>query len=172
MKHLLLVVFLLYIVNPADAQDNEGVASAIKKIINDTSAFFSTIKGETHNLPSSEPRYHSGVTIPGTFNNEITIHSTRRYSSFFATISENITEKEAKTLLEKWRQLLKQILGNEYRETEKTGDNEPGKPVKEYKFIRGKLEFVIFYYKAPRSVSKGKKTCQVQLYILYSPLKS
>jgi hypothetical protein len=171
MKALLFAISLTLSAAQSRSQDHAELAATLQKIISDSTAFFSAYKDNAKDMPSTDPVFHSIVTIPGTFDNDITISATKRYGRYFVTIADKATEKEAKTLIKKWKQAMKQILGDEYVMTEYTGNNAPGRPIKEYRFTRGKMDIVLFYNKWPRHTSRKKKNSLVQLYILYSPFK-
>lgn len=149
----------------AAAQNDPDFETALRKIIADSASFFSSFKGKAYD--TRDTQYYSTITIPGTFDNRLTSSVVRCFGYYNAGIAKTVSEKKAHKLLEKWKQKLLLVVNNEFSISETNGDPTSGKPVKEYRFVRGNLIIVLLYFDLKQKAGE-KKAGLVELNILYS----
>lgn len=143
MKSLLLLLTCLSFEYTAHTQDGKIIAD-LKKVLHDTSAFFATYKGvPKYYEPDgvSDTVFHSTFTIDGTYDNSINFPFGEGW--YHAEIKDSMQKKEAFALFEKWKVLIGQMLGQQYKTWEFKKEFVKGWPSIEFVFRTGSLRIRI-----------------------------
>lgn len=149
MKKILLFLGFLPAIGVTHAQDNGELKAVLQKIIGDSASLFGTYKGVLTKPPAYDSLYEqvvsvhrSSITIPGTYNNEIS--ATTQAASYLSIIGEQLSVKEANALMKEWKRDLKSALGRGYHFTEENIDHLTHVPTRIYKFQNGKSTIILF----------------------------
>ncbi|RYF80173.1 MAG: hypothetical protein EON98_13765 [Chitinophagaceae bacterium] len=117
------VIFLLLFTNYTWSQST-SFRDQLQRITSDVPNHFRSLRGEIKKVTNQDTIFHSQLIIEGTQETEISSPSyvvvdgdtVRSQGAFIATIAADLTESEAKPMLNKWRKDVKWALSKEWKQ--------------------------------------------------------